>query len=90
MPSKKRYHGFRHILENGQIKKVEWEKKTGKYFFVGTDNEVPAGKVVPKSRMYEGKILPMGTKKRHLSYGTWWSQCNMDGSFAYNGVTDDF
>jgi hypothetical protein len=24
------------------------------------------------------------------SYDKWWGECNMDGSFAYNGVTDDF
>ena len=24
------------------------------------------------------------------SYDEWWSECNLDGSFAYNGVTDDF
>ena len=26
----------------------------------------------------------------HKSYDDWWQECNMDGSFAYNGVTDDF
>lgn len=24
------------------------------------------------------------------SYDDWWNECNLDGSFAYNGVTDDF
>lgn len=24
------------------------------------------------------------------SYDEWWQECNMDGSFAYNGVTEDF
>lgn len=24
------------------------------------------------------------------SYEDWWQESNMDGSFAYNGVTDDF
>lgn len=24
------------------------------------------------------------------SYDEWWEQNNLDGSFAYNGVTDDF
>lgn len=23
-------------------------------------------------------------------YSTWWNECNTDGTFAYNGVTDDF
>lgn len=23
-------------------------------------------------------------------YNEWWDECNLDGSFAYNGVTDDF
>lgn len=25
-----------------------------------------------------------------ISYEDWWQECNMDGTFAYNGVTDDF
>ncbi len=24
------------------------------------------------------------------SYDDWWGECNLDGTFAYNGVTDDF
>jgi len=24
------------------------------------------------------------------SYDDWWQECNMDGSFAYNGITEDF
>ncbi len=24
------------------------------------------------------------------SYEDWWDECNTDGSFAYNGVTEDF
>jgi hypothetical protein len=24
------------------------------------------------------------------SYDDWWNECNLDGSFSYNGVTDDF
>jgi hypothetical protein len=24
------------------------------------------------------------------SYNDWWNECNLDGSFAYNGVTEDF
>lgn len=24
------------------------------------------------------------------SYSDWWQEANMDGSFAYNGVTEDF
>ena len=27
---------------------------------------------------------------RRDSYADWWNECNLDGSFAYNGVTDDF
>jgi hypothetical protein len=27
---------------------------------------------------------------RRASYDDWWNECNLDGSFAYNGVTDDF
>lgn len=23
-------------------------------------------------------------------YSEWWNECNTDGTFAYNGVTDDF
>lgn len=29
-------------------------------------------------------------RPRRLDYNEWWQQSNMDGSFAYNGVTDDF
>ena len=29
-------------------------------------------------------------KERINSYTMWWNECNLDGSFAYNGVTDDF
>ncbi len=24
------------------------------------------------------------------SYDDWWNECNTDGTFAYNGVTEDF
>ena len=24
------------------------------------------------------------------NYRSWWNECNLNGSFAYNGVTDDF
>jgi len=33
-----------------------------------------------------GKAYP----QQRQSYSQWWQQSNMDGSFAYNGVTDDF
>lgn len=26
----------------------------------------------------------------HQTYEDWWNECNLDGTFAYNGVTDDF
>ena len=29
-------------------------------------------------------------KNKKQSYDEWWQEKNMDGSFAYNGVTDDF
>lgn len=29
-------------------------------------------------------------KKRHKDYDDWWQEQNMNGGFAYNGVTDDF
>lgn len=27
---------------------------------------------------------------QHQTYDEWWNECNLDGSFAYNGVTGDF
>jgi len=29
-------------------------------------------------------------KKANKSYNDWYDECSMDGSFAYNGVADDF
>lgn len=29
-------------------------------------------------------------RRRSRSYEDWWQECNLDGSFAYSGVTDDF
>jgi hypothetical protein len=29
-------------------------------------------------------------KSAYDAYSEWWSEKNLDGSFAYNGVTDDF
>ena len=37
---------------------------------------------------YEGTNGYQGT--RPIDYDDWWQECNLDGSFAYNGVTDDF
>jgi len=31
-----------------------------------------------------------GNHPRTETYDEWWSRKNLDGSFAYNGVTDDF
>jgi hypothetical protein len=28
--------------------------------------------------------------KANGSYNEWWNECNTNGEFAYNGVTDDF
>jgi len=30
------------------------------------------------------------SRKRRDSYDEWWQESNMDGSFAYSGVTDDY
>lgn len=39
-----------------------------------------------------GKTFTKSKKQRReeSSYDRWWNARNMDGSFAYNGVTDDF
>ncbi len=29
-------------------------------------------------------------RKPVMSYNNWYDECSMDGSFAYNGVADDF
>lgn len=29
-------------------------------------------------------------KKKINSYEDYWQECNLDGSFAYNGITEDF
>lgn len=29
-------------------------------------------------------------KKIFQAYEDWWDDCNLDGTFAYNGITDDF
>jgi hypothetical protein len=31
-----------------------------------------------------------GNVVHYQTYDDWWSESNLDGSFAYNGVTDDF
>jgi hypothetical protein len=31
-----------------------------------------------------------GSSNKRQTYDEWWQERNMDGSFAYNGVTDDF
>jgi hypothetical protein len=59
-----------------QGKKKKWKK------------EIVEG-VVHLSRL---KPFKKGTpqKNKKQSYDEWWQEKNMDGSFAYNGVTDDF
>ena len=31
-----------------------------------------------------------GNVNHYQTYDDWWGESNLDGSFAYNGVTDDF
>lgn len=38
-----------------------------------------------------GAQFKFNTKpKRKQNYNDWWQEANLDGTFAYNGVTDDF
>lgn len=57
------------------IKKLESEGRKDAY------NE--AGRII--NQKY-GK----GWREKHQTYDEWFQERNMDGSFAYDGITDDF
>lgn len=61
-------------------KKLEWYAEVSK---VAQKDFLAFKKVYNKNK----KDL---TYTNSQSYGDWWNECNLDGSFAYNNASDDF
>lgn len=86
--------GYRHLMEDGSIRKVE-KDSTNKLYIKGTDTPL-----LPKQITKTANLVAIGDNKfkfirnvypeRFQSYEDAWHESNMDGSFAYNGCTDDF
>jgi hypothetical protein len=88
MPADEIIGGFRHIKPDGSIAKVMKNKKTGRFFIKFTGEEIEASKVTRSFNIQKGKVVK--SKRKNYGYDEWWEESNLDGSFAYNGVTDDF
>lgn len=85
--------GYRTILSDGvTIKKVLLNVSKQIFTIQETCEIIPHGKVCKKSSLIKLENGKWKIKKRPKSryYDDWWQESNLDGSFAYNGVTDDF
>jgi hypothetical protein len=88
---------YRHIQEDGTLRKVERHAATNKLYIKGTDIELKPQQICQKQNavLVGNNLFKFERRvKRHVpkkeSYNDWWNESNLDGSFAYNGVTDDF
>jgi len=78
---------FRHIDKDKKVHKVERDEEKNLYI-AGTDQKLKPGQFTHKNNVvtHKGK----GGIQKQQPYDEWWQESNLDGSFAYNGVTDDF
>lgn len=82
---------FRHIDERGKVMPVERDNARNLYI-KGTNTILKPGQYTDVSNIKpasegNGHIIQ---KDRSQSYNDWWQENNLNGGFAYNGVTDDF
>lgn len=82
--------GFRHIKKDGSIVKVMKNKKTNEFFIKATGEKVDPSKVTRSFNIHDGKVMKKPKDHRNYGYEQWWMENNLNGGFAYNGVTDDF
>jgi hypothetical protein len=69
--------------------KFFFEEKSAQSFAKKVSGEV---KISSDGRWYVKYQATKGYQgnRPRQSYDEWWQESNLDGSFAYNGVTDDF
>ena len=78
-------HQMRKILFlYAEYKGKKKPKKGRVHWYVAISNDA-ASDFKDFKRFFNANKFP-----RKASYDEWWQESNMDGSFAYNGVTEDF
>lgn len=74
-PSTGNQHSIKHIFLH-----LTSNEGFGKFLAIVTEKTGAKFKRTPKQKRKPG----------YMSYGEWFQRAQMDGSLAYNGVTDDF
>jgi hypothetical protein len=90
----KRTIPFRHITKDNQLRVVQKDTKSGKLYLKNSDVEITNKQIIHKNNVIMGNngkyVITKPSTPRPKTYEESWSESNLDGSFAYNGVTEDF
>jgi hypothetical protein len=79
--------GMRYVLTQYALSKDEKKPKKNKLEWYAKISNLAQQDFVGFKKVYnkcKNKVV------HYQAYEDWWGECNTDGSFAYNGVTEDF